>query len=368
MLAGCLIFNLLPVTEIFSADTESDQSVSEYDLLIKRFEANRQQRKFVDQFIAIADKYPGQAGALSSLEWVLRYFRAGKECDLALTRLTQSHSKSADLPSIFSRIGHNPSLEVGRFYNSVIQHNLHPHVQGEARYRLALYLTRQNQIAREVRGLPEKRDRYELFYGKQLTEYLVNADLHKSRDRAIAMLHEIQDNYADVKVFKGTLGDLATRELFHIEHLSVGGTVPEISGEDVDGDEFKLSDYRGKIVMIDFWADWCVACRAMYSFNRQLVQDMQGRPFVLVGINSDRNRTQTKKVIATQRLTWRSWWNGGSTRGPISTQWGVETWPVIYVVDENGLIHHKNIKGTSLRQAIEKLVSDLEARQSKESN
>ena len=363
-----LVITFTSGVETLHADEEVDESVVAYETLTKKFEANRQQRKFVSKFIEIADKFPGQAGALSSLEWVLRYFRAGKECDLALTRLTKQHASSADLPSVFSRIGHNPSLEVGRFYEAVIKANPHPHVQGEARYRLALYLTRQNQIAREIRAQPEKRDRYDLFYGKELTDHLVTNDLTQSRLRAIEMLNEINNRYGEIKVFKGTLSDLATKELFHIEHLSVGGTVPEIIGEDIDGEQFKLSDFRGKIVMIDFWADWCVACRAMYSFNRQLVQDMQGRPFVLVGINSDRNRQQTKKVVATQRLTWRSWWNGGSTRGPISTRWGVETWPVIYVVDENGLIHHKNIKGASLRQAIEELVSDLEASQSAKSD
>ena len=159
-----LVITLTFGVEALRADEEVDESVVAYEALTKKFEANRQQRKFVSQFIEVADKFPGQAGALSSLEWVLRYFRAGKECDLALTRLTKQHALSADLPSVFSRIGHNPSLEVGRFYEAVIKANPHPHVQGEARYRLALYLSRQNQIAREIRAQPEKRDRYDLFY------------------------------------------------------------------------------------------------------------------------------------------------------------------------------------------------------------
>jgi cytochrome oxidase Cu insertion factor (SCO1/SenC/PrrC family) len=63
-------------------------------------------------------------------------------------------------------------------------------------------------------------------------------------------------NYADVQRFKKPLGKSAESDLFEIQHLSVGKPVPEIAGEDVDGKEFKLSDYRGKVVLLDFWGNW----------------------------------------------------------------------------------------------------------------
>ena len=53
-----------------------------------------------------------------------------------------------------------------------------------------------------------------------------------------------------------TLGEYADRALFEIENLTVGKIAPDIEGEDLDGEPFKLSDYRGKIVMLDFWGDW----------------------------------------------------------------------------------------------------------------
>jgi hypothetical protein len=52
------------------------------------------------------------------------------------------------------------------------------------------------------------------------------------------------------------LGELADRELFELRHLLPGKPAPEIAGEDIDGKAFKLSDYRGKVVLLDFWGHW----------------------------------------------------------------------------------------------------------------
>jgi hypothetical protein len=63
--------------------------------------------------------------------------------------------------------------------------------------------------------------------------------------------------YADVKMpYRGTIGDQAKRELFELLHLAVGMQAPDIEGEDADGKQFKLSDYRGKVVLLDFWGHW----------------------------------------------------------------------------------------------------------------
>ena len=63
--------------------------------------------------------------------------------------------------------------------------------------------------------------------------------------------------YADVQGTRGgKLGEEAENNLFEMRHLSVGKKAPEIAGEDIDGKKFKLSDYKGKVVMLDFWGNW----------------------------------------------------------------------------------------------------------------
>ena len=99
----------------------------------------------------------------------------------------------------------------------------------------------------------------------------------------------------------------------------------------------------------------------MYPHERSLVKDYANRPFALIGVNSDRDRDQIKKIIEEKELTWRSFWNGGSTRGPISTAWNVSGWPTIYVMDHEGVIRYKNVRGDDLDHAIETLVAEAEA-------
>jgi hypothetical protein len=93
----------------------------------------------------------------------------------------------------------------------------------------------------------------------------------------------------------------------------------------------------------------------MYPHERSLVKRLEGKPFALIGINSDQDRGELKKVLEKESITWRSWWDGGSTGGPIATKWNVQGWPTIYVLDEKGVIRGKNVRG----EAMDKVVNEL---------
>ncbi len=67
---------------------------------------------------------------------------------------------------------------------------------------------------------------------------------------------------------------------------------------------------------------------------------LAGRPFVLLGVNTDRDRKAIKSVMVKERLNWRSWWDGGSTEGPIATQWQIVNWPTLFVIDHKGVIRY----------------------------
>ena len=82
----------------------------------------------------------------------------------------------------------------------------------------------------------------------------------------------------------------------------------------------------------------------MYPHERSLVKRLAGKPFALLGVNSDRDREALKEVIKKENITWRSWWNGpAGTGGPISTAWGVRGWPTLYVLDAEGRIRRKSV-------------------------
>ena len=100
----------------------------------------------------------------------------------------------------------------------------------------------------------------------------------------------------------------------------------------------------------------------MYPHERSLVKRLADKPFVLLGVNSDDNRDEVKKISAKNELTWRSWWDGGSTDGPIQTAYNVSHWPTIYVLDHKGVIRYIDVREKALDEAIDKLLAEIEKR------
>ncbi len=96
----------------------------------------------------------------------------------------------------------------------------------------------------------------------------------------------------------------------------------------------------------------------MYPHERSLVKQLADKPFALIGVNSDRDREKLKDVMKEKDITWRSFWNGGSTGGPISTKWNVRGWPTIYVVDAKGVIRYKGVRGDKMDAALEELLGE----------
>ena len=82
------------------------------------------------------------------------------------------------------------------------------------------------------------------------------------------------------------------------------------------------------------------------------------KPFALLGVNSD-PKERVKEVIAKGTVTWRSWWDGGDTSGPIATQWNVSGWPTIYVLDAKGVIRFKNVRGEAMDRAVDELLAEV---------
>jgi hypothetical protein len=102
----------------------------------------------------------------------------------------------------------------------------------------------------------------------------------------------------------------------------------------------------------------------MYPHERSLVKKFEGKPFTILGVNSDPKRDALKKVLEKENITWRSWFDGGGTGGPIATRWNVEGWPTLYLIDHNGVIPEKSAGYKDMDKLIDKLVADAEAAQS----
>jgi hypothetical protein len=98
----------------------------------------------------------------------------------------------------------------------------------------------------------------------------------------------------------------------------------------------------------------------MYPHERSLVKQLADKPFAIIGVNSDSDLDSIREIVKEKSITWRSFWNGKEgTSGPISTAWNVSGWPTIYVIDGEGKIRFKNLRGEKLDKAVTELLSEL---------
>jgi len=143
----------------------------------------------------------------------------------------------------------------------------------------------------------------------------------------------------------------------------IGQVAPDIVGKDLDDAEFKLSDYRGKVVVLYFTGEWCGPCRGEYPYQRLMLEVHKGKPFAIVGVNSDSKLDVAQKSKKDNRLEYRSWWDGyvekKSTEGPIADAWNVTGWPTIYVLDTKGVIRFVNLRNEDVLKGVNQLLREL---------
>lgn len=253
------VLTLPPVgTAIRADDQPQPASVSvakQFKALVDEYERDGQPREIAGKFLALAEQHPQDPVAVNALVWIVRNVRRGAESSRALSILTKHHIHSNKLAPLCQKLVRRPSLATEKFLRQALEKSPHNSVRAEATFHLAAYLKRQVVLMQSLKDQSDRK-RLEQYYDKEFIKHLAALSEEKiSRD--IEQLYErVVKSFADVPTTGGTMGRTARKELFAIRHLSVGRTAPEIKGEDIDGKPFKLSDYRGKVVVLDFWGHW----------------------------------------------------------------------------------------------------------------
>ncbi len=324
----------------------------------------------------LAEGHPDDPAAVDALAWVV-YRGVPPERGKALRRIIGHHAASPRLkPALHFISMRRHHLQVDAdLYETLLREVLAKNPDRDCRGLACLRLGQLARLRAEALvRLDQFPDHYRAIYRGH---GLGPKDLEKLRERTpVDLAREAERRFertvaefADVKdwfdpgredVSLGSLGDGAGKELREVRDLAIGKVAPAIEGRDIDGASLKLADHRGKVVALVFWGSWRGPCMAEVPGERALVKRLEGRPFVLLGINGGENdREQARRVVRDEGITWRSWWDGTTQDGPIASRWNVDAWPTTYVLDAQGVIRFKDLRGDQLGQAVDSLLEKM---------
>ncbi len=233
-------------------------------------------------FLALMKEYPKDPVALDALSWLLRQGAYSPEANQAVDAAIRDW---IDDPRLKRMCGptHYSNPATDRLLRAAIEKSPHREVQGFAHYYLA-------------RSLKKNAD--------QLADHPA-AEREPFEKEADQLLQKVIDRYADLKNFS-TLGEEAEQLRFELQHLGIGKTLPDVDGEDLDGKKLKMSDFRGKVTLVVFWAGWCGPCMGDVPHEREILKQYEGKPFAIVGINCDKDRAAGKAAAEKAEIPWRS--------------------------------------------------------------
>ena len=137
-------------------------------------------------------------------------------------------------------------------------------------------------------------------------------------------------------------GKRASAELAAFVELKSGAPAPELIGKTLSGEAVNLSGLRGRVVLVDFWGMWCGPCVAQLPRLRTLREQFKGRPFDIIGVNSDKDQEQLRRFMTVNHIDWINVLDQ-STEGPVAKAWHIDAWPSNFLVDEQGVIRGRNL-------------------------
>ena len=139
----------------------------------------------------------------------------------------------------------------------------------------------------------------------------------------------------------------------------VGTIAPDFSAPNPEGKSISLKESLGKVTIIDFWASWCNPCRAENPNVVAIYNEFHAKGLNIISISLDKDAKKWKEAIAKDKLTWNQVSNLKDFQDPIAITYGVNAIPSTYILDANGTIVAKDLRGAELKAKISALLAAI---------
>ena len=142
----------------------------------------------------------------------------------------------------------------------------------------------------------------------------------------------------------------------------VGKKAIDFNVKDLDGNDLSLEEYRGNVILLDFWAVWCAPCIAEMPNVKQVYEKYREENFQIIGISLDQSRDKLVGYLEKEGITWPQVFDGNGWQNQVAKIYGIRAIPQMYLIDGEGVIRKSDVRGHALEPAVAELVRENNAK------
>ncbi len=171
-----------------------------------------------------------------------------------------------------------------------------------------------------------------------------------------------------LKIVGGEFGDIDSRLTQMVQQeiaglsserkLAVGQPIMPFEVTGIDGSKISPDKYKGKVLLIDFWATWCGPCVAEMPTVKKVYSKYKDDGFEIVGISLDRDRKALDAYLKQNKIPWPQYFDGKYWQNDIAMRYSVSSIPATFLVDRDGNIRYKSLRGNQLERRVKELLAE----------
>jgi thiol-disulfide isomerase/thioredoxin len=157
---------------------------------------------------------------------------------------------------------------------------------------------------------------------------------------------QLGEKHGERVIGGATIRDVADGAIFAIRHLRLGATARGLAGRSLSDKAVDLNQYRGRVLLVDFWATWCAPCVGALPQIKQLKSELVSDRFEVLGVNADQDREVVTKFVEDQSINWPTILDED---GKLQKRWMALSLPTYFVLDQDHVVRYR---GSNLDQAV----------------
>ncbi|MCP4146408.1 MAG: redoxin domain-containing protein [bacterium] len=140
--------------------------------------------------------------------------------------------------------------------------------------------------------------------------------------------------------------------------IGLGKPVKPFTVKDMTGKEISPADYKGKVLLLDFWATWCPPCVKEIPNLKADYNELNGQGFEIIGISLDKDKSKLENYLKENDIKWAISFSGDGWKDETAKLYGVNSIPATWLVDKKGILRYVALRGPALKKAVMELIKE----------